>query len=94
MAQQAKDQVDKTSVQFNNVANSRRVPDHQTATGQNLTHYHSLFYNILSWENPRVTGIIYTTIITFIFFSRYVPILKYFCKASYTILGSMHQSVR
>ncbi|GAM89826.1 hypothetical protein ANO11243_078650 [Dothideomycetidae sp. 11243] len=87
MAQKAKEEANITSTQFSNVANSRRIPDQQTATGQSLTHYHSMFYNILSWENPRVTGIAYASIVAFIFFTRYVPILKYFFKASYTILG-------
>ncbi|KAF2227431.1 Reticulon-domain-containing protein [Elsinoe ampelina] len=87
VAQKAREEANKTSNEFGNVAASRRVPDQKTATGQPLTHYHSMFYNILSWENPRVTGIAYATIVTFIFFTRYVPILKYFFKASYVILG-------
>ncbi|KAF4554291.1 Reticulon-like protein [Elsinoe fawcettii] len=87
VAQKAREEANKTSNEFGNVAASRRVPDERTATGQPLTHYHSMFYNILSWENPRVTGIAFATIVTFIFFTRYVPILKYFFKASYVILG-------
>lgn len=88
VAQKAKEEANKTSEQFANVANSRQVPDQTTATGQPLTQYHSLFFNVLSWQNPRVTGIAYATIVTFIFFTRYVPVLKYFFKATYTILGS------
>ncbi|PSK54757.1 Reticulon-like protein 1 [Elsinoe australis] len=87
MAEKAKEQANKTSNEFSNVAASRQIPDQKTATGQNLTHYHSMFYNILSWENPRVSGIAYASIVTFIFFTRYVPVLKYFFKASYMILG-------
>jgi len=48
MAEKARDQMDKTSNEFSNVANSRKVPDQTAATGQPLTQYHSLFYNILS----------------------------------------------
>ena len=48
MAESAKVQMDKTSNEFSNVAASRKVPDQPAATGQPLTHYHSLFYNILS----------------------------------------------
>jgi len=88
MIQKAKTEANKTTAEFNDVANSRRVPDQKTATGQSLTHYHSMFYTILSWKNPRVTAIIYATITTFIFFTRYVPILKYLFKATYIILGS------
>ena len=90
MAQKARDEANKTSSQFSNVANSRVTPSETTATGQPLTHYHSMFYNILSWENPRVTGIAFASIIIFIFFTRYVPVLKYFFKAAYTILGGMY----
>lgn len=37
MAESARDQVNKTSNEFNNVANSRKVPDARTATDQPLT---------------------------------------------------------
>ena len=52
MAENARIQMDKTSNEFSNVANSRKVPDQPAATGQPLTHYHSLFYNILSVSLP------------------------------------------
>ncbi|KAF2149370.1 hypothetical protein K461DRAFT_45331 [Myriangium duriaei CBS 260.36] len=87
VAQKAREEANKTSNQFSNVANSRVIPEERAATGQPLTHYHSMFYNILSWENPRVTGIAYASVVSLIFFTRYVPVLKYFFKASYTILG-------
>lgn len=81
-------QKDKTANEFRNVLDSRRVPDQTAANGQALTHYHSLFYNILSWKNPRVTTISYASIIVFIFFTRYVPVLKYVFKGLYIVLGS------
>jgi len=37
MADKAREHYDKTQNEFSNVANSRRVPDQQTATGQPLT---------------------------------------------------------
>ncbi|KAG9666926.1 hypothetical protein KCU76_g17843, partial [Aureobasidium melanogenum] len=77
----------KTSQEYSNLMDSKRVPDQPAATGQPLTHYHSFFYNLLSWENPRVTTISFASILTFIFFTRYVPILKYLFKALYIILG-------
>lgn len=86
-AQAVYDEKDKTANEFRNVMDSRVVPDQTTATGQPLTHYHSLFFNILSWQNPRVTTISYASIITFIFFTRYVPILKYIFKGLYVVLG-------
>jgi len=41
-------QKDKTANEFRNVMDSRVVPDEKAATGQPLTHYHSMFFNILS----------------------------------------------
>ncbi|KAF1349561.1 Reticulon-domain-containing protein [Delphinella strobiligena] len=86
-AQAVYDEKDKTANEFRNVLDSRRVPDQTAANGQALTHYHSLFYNILSWKNPRVTTISYASIIVFIFFTRYVPVLKYVFKGLYIVLG-------
>lgn len=40
------------------------------------------------WKNPRFTTISYASIITFIFFTRYVPVLKYVFKGLYIVLGS------
>lgn len=87
-AQAVFDEKDKTASEFRNVIDSRKVPEQTTATGQPLTHYHSMFYNILSWQNPRVTTISYASIVTFIFFTRYVPVLKYVFKGLYVVLGS------
>lgn len=87
-AEKARIESQKTSQEYSNLMDSKRVPDQPAATGQPLTHYHSFFYNLLSWENPRVTTISFASILTFIFFTRYVPILKYLFKALYIILGS------
>ncbi|KAI4730396.1 hypothetical protein E4T49_01865 [Aureobasidium sp. EXF-10728] len=86
-AEKAKIEGQKTSQEYSNLMDSKRVPDQPAATGQPLTHYHSFFYNLLSWENPRVTTISFASILTFIFFTRYVPILKYLFKALYIVLG-------
>lgn len=48
MAQNVKNEASKTSSEFQNIANSRTTPSKPAATGQPLTHYHSMFYNILS----------------------------------------------
>ncbi|KAI4769338.1 hypothetical protein E4T52_15620 [Aureobasidium sp. EXF-3400] len=86
-AEKARIESQKTSQEYSNLMDSKRVPDQPAATGQPLTHYHSFFYNLLSWENPRVTTISFASILTFIFFTRYVPILKYLFKALYIVLG-------
>lgn len=46
-----------TKSQFQNLAEARTTPSQPAATGQPLTHYHSMFYSLLSvcgscdWES-------------------------------------------
>ncbi|KAI9811085.1 MAG: hypothetical protein M1827_005667 [Pycnora praestabilis] len=87
VAENVKDQSAKTSNEFRNLANARTRPDESAATGQPLTHYHSLFYELLSWENPRATAISFVASILFIFASRYLHITRYLFKFLYFVLG-------
>ncbi|CAK3758220.1 related to cell wall cwl1 [Lecanosticta acicola] len=87
VADKARAEADTTKNQFTNLAASRQTPQYQTATGQNLTHYHSFFYSLLSWENPRATGVSYATIVALLFIARYVPVAKFGLKVLYTVLG-------
>lgn len=87
LADKARVEADATKNEFSNLAASRQTPQTQTANGQDLTHYHSFFYNLLSWENPRATAISYATIVFTIFAARYVPLTRYAMKALYTVLG-------
>ncbi|MCJ1312380.1 hypothetical protein MMC25_006054 [Agyrium rufum] len=87
VAENVKDQHAKTTAEFRSLADSRTVPDQSAATGQPLTHYHSFFYNLLSWENPRATSIAFATTIGFIFAARYLPALRWTFKALYIVLG-------
>ncbi|KAK5153173.1 hypothetical protein LTS14_007818 [Recurvomyces mirabilis] len=73
--------------EFSNLANSRQTPNTQTATGQPLTHYHSMFYTLLSWENPRATAISYAAIVLAIFAFRYLPIVRYSLRLTWIVLG-------
>lgn len=88
VAQNVKAEGAKTRDEFADLANARTVPDQKTATGQNLTHYHSLFYRLLSWKNPRATGIAFASTIIFIFAARYLNVIRYFFKAVYVTLGA------
>lgn len=54
VAQNVKDQHAKTTAEFSNLAASRQTPADPAATGQPLTHYHSFFSELLSWNNPRM----------------------------------------
>lgn len=87
VAQKAANEAAATKNEFGNLAASRQTPSVQTATGQNLTHYHSFFYNLLSWENPRATAVSYATIVLSILVFRYAPVAKYLFKALYIVLG-------
>lgn len=77
----------KTSSEFQDLADARKIPDQPAATGQPLTHYHSMFYRLLSWKNPRATGITFAACLALIFTSRYVDILRYTFRGLYTVLG-------
>ncbi|KAI9875984.1 MAG: hypothetical protein M1830_007609 [Pleopsidium flavum] len=87
VAESVKDQHAKTTSEFRNLADSRTRPDQTTATGQPLTHYHSFFYKLLSWENPRATGISFLLSVAFIFAARYLPVLRWSFKVLYIALG-------
>lgn len=59
----------------------------QTATGQSLTHYHSLLYSLLSWERPRATAISFASVAAFILAARFLPLLRWALKFLYLSLG-------
>ncbi|KAL2061848.1 hypothetical protein VTL71DRAFT_7226, partial [Oculimacula yallundae] len=87
VAENVKDQTAKTSAEFSNLAASRTTPSTTAATGQPLTHYHSFFSSLLSWEHPRASGIAYLATVSFIFAARYLDIIRYSFKLTYMILG-------
>lgn len=87
VAQNVKDQTAKTNDEFSNLANARQRPSNPTATGQPLTHYHSFFSELLSWRNPRASGIAYVALVGLIFAFRYLDILRYGFKLTYLALG-------
>ncbi|KAF2277112.1 uncharacterized protein EI97DRAFT_449853 [Westerdykella ornata] len=88
IAENVKAQTAKTKDEFADLANARTTPDQPAATGQPLTHYHSLFYRLLSWRNPRATAISFAASVIFIFAVRYLNILRYILKAVCWTLGA------
>lgn len=88
VAESIKDQHAKTTSEFSNLADSRAPPSNPAATGQPLTHYHSFFYNLLSWENPRATALSFLSTVLIIFGVRYLPALRWSFKVLYLILGA------
>lgn len=87
VAENVKDQHAKTQAEFTNLAAARTTPSQQAATGQQLTHYHSLFTSLLSWQNPRASGIAYLGTVIFIFAARYLDVLRYTFKLTWMTLG-------
>lgn len=87
VAENIKTQHAKTQAEFSSLAASRTTPTTLAATGQPLTHYHSFFSNLLSWNNPRASGIAYSSVILFIFAARYLDILRYVFKLTWVTLG-------
>ncbi|KAL8856051.1 MAG: hypothetical protein Q9178_007307 [Gyalolechia marmorata] len=87
VAENVRNQSAMTSSEFRNLADSRTSPNKSTANGQPLTHYHSFFYNLLSWENPRATTISFLSTVLFIFAARYLPALRWTFKVLYITLG-------
>ncbi|KAF2812297.1 uncharacterized protein BDZ99DRAFT_382976 [Mytilinidion resinicola] len=87
IAQSVKAEGTKTKNDLAGLANSRVTPEQPAATGQPLTHYHSLFYRLLSWKNPRATAIAFAASVLFIFAARYINILRYTFKGIYIVLG-------
>jgi len=87
VATSVKDEAYRTQSEFANLAASRAPPGRNAATGQPLTHYHSFFTTLLSWDNPRASGLAYAAIVIFIFAARYLHILRYFLKLTWVTLG-------
>jgi hypothetical protein len=47
-----------------------------------------MFYRLLSWKNPRATGIAFGATVLFIFAARYLNIIRYGLKLLYLTLGA------
>ncbi|KAK8105954.1 uncharacterized protein PG998_003576 [Apiospora kogelbergensis] len=87
VAQNVKDQSAKTTSELSNLAASRQTPLQPAATGQPLTHYHSFFSELLSWNNPRASAIAYASVVSVIFVARYLDLLRYSFKLTWMALG-------
>ncbi|KAJ9160942.1 Reticulon-like protein [Coniochaeta hoffmannii] len=87
VAENIKDQTAKTSNEFSNLAAARQTPSTPAATGQPLTHYHSFFSELLSWNNPRASAIAYASIVTLIFSIRYLDVFRWAFKLTWMVLG-------
>jgi hypothetical protein len=87
VAQNVADQSAKTVDELSNLSASRRTPSTPAATGQPLTHYHSFFSELLSWNNPRASAIAYLSVVAAIFSVRYFDMLRLSFKLTWMVLG-------
>ncbi|CAI4212591.1 unnamed protein product [Parascedosporium putredinis] len=88
VSQAAQDQVNKTANEFANLNASRKATPGTAATSQRLTHYHSYFFDLLAWKNPRASGIVYASLVSLIFAARYLDVIRYFFKLTWLALGT------
>lgn len=89
VAQSVKNQAQMTTREFQDLASAKNSTPGRAATGQHLSHYHTLFYRLLSWKDPRATAISYVTIVLAIFSARYLDALSFILKALFFTLGSV-----
>jgi len=87
VAQNVKNESAKTTAEMSNLASARHTPSYHAATGQPLTHYHSFFSELLSWNNPRASSIAYATIVSLIFAVRYLDIFRWTFKLTWMVLA-------
>ena len=102
VATSVKNEATATSNEFSALAGSREPPSHTAANETPLTRkisasptrfsltkpdYHSFFYTLLSWKNPRATGATFAATLVLIFAGRYLPILRYTLKLTWMTLG-------
>ncbi|KAI0998326.1 hypothetical protein K3495_g9869 [Podosphaera aphanis] len=87
VAENVKQQSAKTQADISKLAATRTAQRTRAATGQPLTHYHSFFHSLLSWEHPRASGIAYLFTVFLIFAARYINVFRYSLKLTYMILG-------
>ncbi|KAI9847563.1 MAG: hypothetical protein M1837_002137 [Sclerophora amabilis] len=87
VGQNVKKQYGNTQNDFSGLADSRNRPTEAAATGQPLTNYHSMFYDLLTWEHPRATALAFTANVAFIFTARYLHVIRWVFKGLYLTLG-------
>lgn len=54
-----------------------------------LTHFHSFFYDLVTWKYPRGSGLIFMSLLSTILAFRFVNVMRYVFKAAYLLLGSV-----
>ncbi|KAI9374695.1 Reticulon-domain-containing protein [Aspergillus egyptiacus] len=85
MADSIKTEASRAGQEFRDLKSAKVVPSTTTATGQPLTCMPNR--NPIDWEQPRATAASFASVVTFIFAARYLPLLRWFFKFLYVVLG-------
>lgn len=56
---------------------------------QPLTHFHSFFYDLVTWKYPRATLLIFGGLMSTILAFRFVNVMRYVFKAAYILFGAV-----
>lgn len=54
-----------------------------------LTHFHSFFYDLVTWKYPRASALIFISLLSTILAFRFVNVMRYVFKAAYLLLGTV-----
>jgi len=54
-----------------------------------LTHFHSFFYDVVTWKYPRFSLLIFLSLLSTILAFRFINVMRYIFKAAYLLLGSV-----
>jgi hypothetical protein len=88
----AKNAVNGTQHDFRGLNDARLGLDNNAQDNrpeEHLTHFHSFFYDLVTWKFPRATSFIFLSILSTIFAFRFINVLRYVFKAAYLLLGSV-----
>ncbi|KAI5797991.1 Reticulon-domain-containing protein [Peziza echinospora] len=88
----AKNAVNGTQHDFRGLNDARHGLDNNAQDNrpeEHLTHFHSFFYDLVTWKFPRATSFIFLSILSTIFAFRFINVLRYVFKAAYLLLGSV-----
>lgn len=67
---------------------SNKSNNSRTEKPQAVSHYHSYFSSLLSWKDPRASGIAYATVVSLILAARYLDVVRWGFKLTWMALGT------
>ncbi|OAA55039.1 Reticulon [Niveomyces insectorum RCEF 264] len=82
-----KDKTTPPSTASSRSVSGRQAPATPTPIDETLTHYQSLFSELLSWNSPRASAIAYSSIVVTILAVKYLDVIRWGFKLTYLLLG-------